>query len=84
MHEAQRRLGDRVQLRRRSSYDALEGADALVVVTEWNEFRSPDFARLKQTLRSRSSSTAATSTTLQQMRALGFTYYSIGAGGTVA
>jgi UDPglucose 6-dehydrogenase len=33
------------------SYDAAEGADALVVVTEWNEFREPDFDRIKATMR---------------------------------
>jgi UDPglucose 6-dehydrogenase len=33
------------------SYDAADGADALVVVTEWNEFREPDFDRLKASMR---------------------------------
>jgi UDPglucose 6-dehydrogenase len=32
-------------------YDALEGADALAVVTDWNQFRNPDFTRIKKTLR---------------------------------
>ena len=31
-----------------SSYDALTGADALALVTEWNEFREPDYARMKK------------------------------------
>ncbi len=34
-----------------SAMDALQGADALVIVTEWKEFRSPDFGRIKSTLR---------------------------------
>jgi UDPglucose 6-dehydrogenase len=34
----------------KSAHDALEGADALVIMTEWQEFRSPDFATLKDTL----------------------------------
>ena len=42
---------------------ALEGADALVIVTEWKEFRSPDFDRIKSTLNPRPSSMAATCTT---------------------
>ncbi len=37
------RFGDRVAFCARG-YEALEGADALVLVTEWNEFRAPDFA----------------------------------------
>jgi UDPglucose 6-dehydrogenase len=49
-HEAKRLLADRVTFCSRS-YEALEGADALVVVTEWNEFREPDFARMKSLLR---------------------------------
>ena len=45
------------------SYDALAGADALAIVTEWNEFREPDFAKMQHAAaRRRSSSTAATST----------------------
>jgi UDPglucose 6-dehydrogenase len=43
-------LGDRVTFTTRS-YEAVEGADALVVATEWNEFREPDFARIKERMR---------------------------------
>ena len=55
MHEAQRVLGEQPSIRyAQTPNDALEGADALVIVTEWKEFRSPDFdlikARLKQPL----------------------------------
>jgi UDPglucose 6-dehydrogenase len=50
MAVAQKALGDRVTFCRRS-YDALEGADALVVVTEWSEFREPDFERMKSLMR---------------------------------
>jgi len=34
-----------------AAYDALQNADALVVVTEWNEFRNPDFNRIKSQLK---------------------------------
>ena len=51
MDEAKRRLGDRITFAE-TNYDALTGADALVVVTDWNEYRHPDFARIKSTLRS--------------------------------
>jgi UDPglucose 6-dehydrogenase len=46
---ARHQLGDRVTYAT-SAYDALAGADALVIVTEWREYRNPDFARVKQSL----------------------------------
>jgi UDPglucose 6-dehydrogenase len=49
-HEAVRVLDPRVTLCSRS-YDAVEGADALVLVTEWNEFREPDFRKIKKLMR---------------------------------
>jgi UDPglucose 6-dehydrogenase len=52
MEEAQRIFGDEGRLSYASTpAEALEGADALVIVTEWKEFRSPDFARIKSTLK---------------------------------
>ncbi|MCM2256168.1 MAG: UDP-glucose/GDP-mannose dehydrogenase family protein [Vicinamibacteria bacterium] len=50
MDVAHEMLGDRVTYASRS-YDAARGADALAVVTEWAEFREPDFDKLKQILR---------------------------------
>ena len=51
-HEAQRIFGERDDLVFcDSANDALEGADALVVVTEWKQFRSPDFALLREKLK---------------------------------
>ncbi len=58
---APRLFDDRIALCEKS-YDALTGADALAVVTEWNEFREPDFKKMRQLLKRRSCSTAATST----------------------
>jgi len=46
---ARHQLGDRV-IYGTSAYDALAGADALAIVTEWREYRNPDFARVKQSL----------------------------------
>jgi UDPglucose 6-dehydrogenase len=43
-------LGDRVRYVEHA-YDAVAGAEALVIVTEWREYRNPDFARLKQALK---------------------------------
>jgi UDPglucose 6-dehydrogenase len=60
------------------SYDALEGADALAVVTEWNEFREPDFAKMRQLMRAPVVFDGRNIYSPEQMRALGFTYFSIG------
>ncbi|MGB8250823.1 MAG: UDP binding domain-containing protein, partial [Azonexus sp.] len=52
MHETQRIFGDDRRLNyAESPMGALKDADALVIVTEWKEFRSPDFAAIKQTLK---------------------------------
>jgi UDPglucose 6-dehydrogenase len=60
------------------SYDALVGADALVVVTEWNEFREPDFEKMRQILKSPVVFDGRNIYAPAQMRALGFSYFSIG------
>ena len=60
------------------SYDALKGADALVIVTEWHEFREPDFARMRKLMRSPVIFDGRNIYEPQQMKAHGFTYSSIG------
>ncbi|MBI3932146.1 MAG: UDP-glucose/GDP-mannose dehydrogenase family protein [Acidobacteria bacterium] len=70
-------LGDRVTLCTRS-YDALEGADALVLVTEWNEFREPDFERMKSLMRRPAVFDGRNVYNPQHMRELGFHYEGIG------
>ena len=74
---ARRLFGERIALCERS-YDALNGADALAVVTEWNEFREPDFKRIKQLLKSPVVFDGRNIYSPGQMHALGFTYFSIG------
>jgi UDPglucose 6-dehydrogenase len=61
-----------------NSYAALTGADALVIVTEWNEFREPDFARMRKVLRSPIIFDGRNLYNPEQIRAHGFTYISIG------
>ena len=61
-----------------TAYDALEGADALAIVTEWNEFREPDFARMRALMRSPIIFDGRNLFTAERMRAAGFTYVSIG------
>ena len=79
MHETERRIGTTITFAE-SSYEALEGADALVVVTDWNEYRHPDFERIKSTLRSPVIVDGRNLYDARKMRALGFTYSSIGRG----
>ena len=80
MHETQRRLGDRIEYAD-TSYDALAGADALVIVTDWNEYRHPDFGRIKGALRSPVIVDGRNLYDNRKMKGLGFTYASIGRGG---
>jgi UDPglucose 6-dehydrogenase len=62
----------------RNAYDALSGADALLIVTEWNEFREPDFARMKRLMKSPVVFDGRNLYDPKQIRGLGFTYASIG------
>jgi UDPglucose 6-dehydrogenase len=78
--EAARRIfGTRIEYARRA-YEALKGADALVIMTEWNEFREPDFSRMKRLLKQPVIFDGRNIYNPQQLRALGFTYASIGRG----
>jgi UDPglucose 6-dehydrogenase len=61
-----------------SNYDALKGADCLAIVTEWNEFRRPDFDRMRTLMRSPVIFDGRNLFTPDQMKQNGFTYYSIG------
>ncbi len=60
------------------SYDALKGADALAVITEWNEFREPDFARMRKLLRTPVIFDGRNIYRPAVMKEQGFTYYAIG------
>ena len=77
MPEAKRLLGDSVQFAT-GSYEALDGADALAVVTDWNEYRHPDFKRIKQMLKRPLIVDGRNLYGLHRMAELGFTYHSIG------
>jgi UDPglucose 6-dehydrogenase len=79
MHETERRIGKRITFAD-NGYAALEGADALVVVTDWNEYRHPDFARMRGSLKSPVVVDGRNLYDAHKMRMLGFTYDSIGRG----
>jgi len=61
-----------------SPLDALEGADALAINTEWGEFRNPDFDEMKRRMRSPVIFDGRNLYDGEHIRAHGFTYYSIG------
>jgi UDPglucose 6-dehydrogenase len=59
-------------------YDTLDGADALAIVTEWNEFRNPDFEYLKHKMKQPVIFDGRNLYEPKRMRELGFTYSGIG------
>jgi len=74
---ARRILRDRVGFREHN-YDALEGADALFIHTEWHPYRHPDFARMRTLLRQPVIFDGRNLYSPAAMRAHGFEYYSVG------
>jgi UDPglucose 6-dehydrogenase len=80
MHETERRIGKRITYAG-TSYEAIEEADALVIVTDWNEYRHPDFARIKSTLKNPVVVDGRNLYDARKMRTMGFNYVSIGRGG---
>ena len=75
--EARRVFGRKVKYCEKP-YDALKGAHALVLVTEWAEFRNPDFKRMKQLMRGTAVFDGRNIYTPKIMKEMGFEYYGIG------
>ncbi len=76
---ARRVFGERIRYAK-VAYEALEGADALFVVTEWNEFRHPDFERMRALMKSPVIFDGRNIYDPTHMRELGFTYAGLGRG----
>ena len=74
---AKRIFGNKITLADKS-YSALKGADALVIATEWNEFREPDFGRMRKLMKTPVIFDGRNIYSPEQMKAQGFTYYSVG------
>ena len=64
-----------------NEYEALVGADALVIVTEWHAFRNPDFQRIKDRLRRPLIVDGRNLYSVDKMKKLGFDYFSFGRNG---
>jgi UDPglucose 6-dehydrogenase len=77
MHEAKKKLGKGVEFAE-SSYEALRDADALAIITDWNEYRHPDFERMHSLLRRPIVVDGRNLYAVDRMQSLGFEYYSIG------
>jgi UDPglucose 6-dehydrogenase len=81
MEETTRIYGERNELKLCDSSEAtLTGADALIIVTEWTQFRSPDFDQLKSTLKDPLIFDGRNLYDAELMEKMGFTYYAIGHG----
>jgi UDPglucose 6-dehydrogenase len=77
LDHARELLGNRIDYAE-TNYEALAGADALVVVTDWNEYRHPDFERVKRTLKQPVIVDGRNLYDVEKMRELGVRYHSIG------
>jgi UDPglucose 6-dehydrogenase len=77
MQEAKRRFGERISYAE-NNYEALNGAAGLLILTEWNEFRRPDFARMKQLLKNPMIFDGRNIYDPADLKKLGFKYFPIG------
>lgn len=77
MDAARRVFGDRLKFAT-NNYEALEGADALLLLTEWNLFRNPDFHRMAGLMKSPVIFDGRNQYNPKEMQAMGFIYYGIG------
>lgn len=82
MESAGKILGDTIEYAP-GNYECCEGADALIVVTEWNEFRHPDFHKIRELLVEPVIFDGRNLYRPERMAQCGFTYYSVGRGDIV-
>lgn len=79
MDNARKIFGNKIEYSR-TSYECLENADALTLLTEWNEFRKPDFEKISRLLKNKVIFDGRNIYNIERLRKLGFTYYGIGRG----
>jgi UDPglucose 6-dehydrogenase len=77
MDEAKRHFGDSVEYCK-NNYDALQGADALLIHTEWLPYRRPDFVRMREALSTPLVLDGRNLYRPETMKELGFEYHSVG------
>jgi len=76
MENVKKLFGDNIQYC--NQYDALKGADGLMIATEWPEYRTPDFDLIASTLKNKVIFDGRNLYSLETINELGFTYFSIG------
>lgn len=79
MKNVKQLLGDKIQFAE-SQYECLSGADGLIIATEWNEFRTPDFLKIVSSLRNKVIFDGRNLFDVSAIRQLGFHYESVGRG----
>jgi UDPglucose 6-dehydrogenase len=77
MHEAERILGNKIEYTK-EQYDVVNGADALLIITEWPEFRVPDFDELEKRMKTKVMFDGRNIFDPAEMEKLGYSYYCIG------
>ncbi len=77
MENIKKIFGDKIQYRE-NQYDVLQGADALLIATEWPEYRNPDFDKMTTIMKNKVIFDGRNLYGLEDIRELGFTYYSVG------
>lgn len=82
MNNVKQTIGDKIKYTE-TQYDALNNADALIIATEWNEFRTPDFQKIQQLVKSKAIFDGRNLFDLETMKELGFHYESIGRTSTL-
>lgn len=82
LHTARRVFGDRIDYALRP-YEALKGADALAIITEWSEFRKPKWERIQEAMRGRLVFDGRNIFEPTKVESLGFEYYGVGRGRSV-
>ncbi|HRS38601.1 MAG: UDP-glucose/GDP-mannose dehydrogenase family protein [Bacteroidia bacterium] len=77
MENVRKQIGDKIQYGK-DEYDVLDGADFLIIATEWAVFRTPDFERMARSMKAKLIFDGRNLYDLNSIRERGFTYYSIG------
>jgi UDPglucose 6-dehydrogenase len=77
MNNVKCQLGDIIRYSN-SPYEALKNADALIIATEWAEFRTPDFDQIRELLNNKTIFDGRNLFTTSEMKRLGFEYFSVG------